>query len=488
MFNIVATPQQAGSANIYPGLPGSSHLQLPHSQPSTFPGGHAPQVGQAGQGGFPGVPSLGLASGGQHLPAVMQLPRYDGPQFLNFAEIEEYLEKPAWFPYPLDWMIPIGEVEQRPYIAKVYNAIVDTTSTFDQHPGYTALFRPGGRWSDPREIEAVSYLVISTAIKIHQRGVVGPVFKGRQPPHDGDKAFTFTQRIHFVVILLTNFKLYAHEFMMQRRLEDTIGRVWSVLSSDATFKSWWSRLSKEEKDKILLLDPYEGMTASHPDVQEYERLRVLSINMMMSASSAATGQQQVGYGYPGSATLQASVGLGHPALQQHHFPAGPIGSNQQTLQLRPGRSGKRRALGEGSPQSGSATKRQWNPMAVSTTALTGFDGLPRTLQSTPTAAELGFHNPLAQHVMDFDQFFPGVDQTDAGLDVLGLDFDPLGQRAGPSQPSLESAHGQRNASAQSVANAVSEGVEERGGGDGDAEGSDRRSEGEDDGSWMKFLV
>lgn len=77
-----------------------------------------------------------------------------------------------------------------------------------------------------------------------------------------DVAFNFHQRVHWTCFLLKHYKAYTDRFMSLVAPEAYAARIWSVLSRERSFRSWWQSLSDAEKAKRLYEAPYSGMTTA----------------------------------------------------------------------------------------------------------------------------------------------------------------------------------------------------------------------------------
>ncbi|KAF2124458.1 hypothetical protein P153DRAFT_361168 [Dothidotthia symphoricarpi CBS 119687] len=222
------------------------------------------------------LPKLG-SSPPQMLQQMGQLPRFGRPQFQNGKSVAAYLHQPIWFPSTGDYGVPQSVPALFSYVGTIYNALVDTSDVWDMvtNPDEAQRFRSGGEWSNPTDIEAISHLVVNSAINIHLRGVVGLAFN-RSPDlaqcHAFDVTFTFAQRVYFVALLLAKYKVFATQVMNQLCIDRYVARIWSVLGRNKTFQNWWNRLTNEEKHWFLKVSPYAAVPDKHPSDETLKQL------------------------------------------------------------------------------------------------------------------------------------------------------------------------------------------------------------------------
>ena len=171
--------------------------------------------------------------------------------------------------------IPKTYSERLLYVKLVYDALVDTSGVYDADlwPDDGPKFHAGaGMWSDTVALEAISHVVVSTAIKIHTRGVSCLHYARNANVTAAtlleDEYLTFTERMYFMAHLLRHFKFYADMVMRQNMVEHYLARIWSTLAAQPTFMAWWAGLSFEERLFVLYFKPYEIMAAQAPTEQQ----------------------------------------------------------------------------------------------------------------------------------------------------------------------------------------------------------------------------
>ncbi|KAF1916512.1 hypothetical protein BDU57DRAFT_234434 [Ampelomyces quisqualis] len=184
--------------------------------------------------------------------------------FGNVRAAHEYLRQPKLTPTMGNTGCPVTSGDAMYCVRKIYNALISVDAVWDKeiHSEDFIRFLDGGSWSDPKDLQAVTFHISGTLGGMHKGQQQGPPlqFPDLREPMPQDVAFTFHQRLHWTCFLLKHYKAHANRFMCLVAVEAHVARIWSVLSRERSFRGWWLALTNEEKAKHLYEDPYAGMT------------------------------------------------------------------------------------------------------------------------------------------------------------------------------------------------------------------------------------
>jgi hypothetical protein len=163
------------------------------------------------------------------------------PRFRNAAEVwSNHILIPGWKPLTGTHGIPMnadGEVDEPrliPYVRELFNAFKDVSNQYDgdEHAELLQRYRAGSTWTD-EDIEAVSHVLVNTAVHLHTTGAVSMVSKrvpGRAPaPNRPDAQITFAQRLFLLATLIRHYKFHAEKMMWFTLHEDQLIGIYTTL-------------------------------------------------------------------------------------------------------------------------------------------------------------------------------------------------------------------------------------------------------------------
>jgi hypothetical protein len=222
-------------------------------------------------------------------------------------------------------------------ISKLYNALVNLDEVWDKqsHPEDYERFLAGGGWSDPQDLHAVSLCIHNALMKLHTRGVQGPMLRlpgNFRQPAANDVDFTFGQRLYWTSFLLRRYKAHDNRFMCQNAVEAHVARIWSVLMLEPSFQKWWARLNAGQIINYLCKQPYFGVTSGnthfyHPTAEEVQNCRNAG-----STQVDATGIQQVQTQGPArSGSVSEKARSKRPGNEELGMEAGPPGKHLRAV-------------------------------------------------------------------------------------------------------------------------------------------------------------
>jgi hypothetical protein len=212
---------------------------------------------------------------------VAQLPKFATTNFKDLHEVDAWLKVPAWKPSMGEYGLPMNSSDVLKCVGKIYDALIDLGTVWDQasNPNVFDKFKPGGEWSNPKDLEASAFAILHSLVSLHKHGLTGLASRrlGTQPPNSFDRDFTFHQRLYWTALLVRHYKEYADKFMLQIMSDAVVGSIWMVLTRDAVFNNLWANQSNHAKGMLMYQLPYEGMTVNglpvaHPSPEEAQRL------------------------------------------------------------------------------------------------------------------------------------------------------------------------------------------------------------------------
>jgi len=210
-------------------------------------------------------------------------------------------------------------------IGKIYNALIDLEMVWDRNakPHNFAKFRPGGKWSNPKDLKAISFSILNKLIKFHRHGLARVAFRGTDVPQPApfDLNFTFLQRLQFVTFLLRRFKGHANQFMTQALNDVRVAMIWSVLMKEKAFKVYWEQLPDLQKDLWVWTFPYSDVTVNDEAISWEEAQRVVVGVLSQSHPVAPQSQQEAFAPAPTPARWSTAAGK-RPAVDDLETEAG----------------------------------------------------------------------------------------------------------------------------------------------------------------------
>ncbi|KAI8932391.1 hypothetical protein NX059_010578 [Plenodomus lindquistii] len=201
----------------------------------------------------------------------------NGLNFKNIDQVKEFLRRPIWLTVPALWGVPTNDMETAWYVRKIMTAISSLDDVWDAEgcPWSLEKFQPGGECTDPVQVEAIAWSVVSQAISLHQNGACGPSFTSAshfQLDGETDRNATFPQRMHMVAQLLATSKLAASEVMTRQYVDKYVALPFKHLSQFTQFNETWGRLTDDQRRQYREVIPYPPFSR-HPTPEEGTQLR-----------------------------------------------------------------------------------------------------------------------------------------------------------------------------------------------------------------------
>ncbi|KAL6161118.1 hypothetical protein ACJQWK_09090 [Exserohilum turcicum] len=194
---------------------------------------------------------------------------FGGFYFQNLTQANEYLGQTVWFPSMGSYGFPQTDAQYRFYLQKICLALSNTEKVWDEKtaPWQFEKFMPTGEWTGPVDIEAIAHNILYTAFKIHIGGVTS--FAQRLSVdymsfNSEDIDCTFTQRIHFLALLLGRSKAAAADIMAKNNTEKYVATPITALRTFTVFDEFWKTCSPVDKKLWLEAAPYAGSGVMHP--------------------------------------------------------------------------------------------------------------------------------------------------------------------------------------------------------------------------------
>ncbi|KAH8723797.1 hypothetical protein GQ44DRAFT_299027 [Phaeosphaeriaceae sp. PMI808] len=195
-------------------------------------------------------------------------------RFHDPDEARKYLEKVYWRPLSKTHGLPQTLEDRLVYVKKIHDALVDTAYVQDTEfwEAEAKKFLADGVWGrHPASFEAIAHKVVDICINIHEEGVHGILYRhypAMKNLWQGDRSFTFAQRIHFMAFLLRHFKFHADSVMKSVNTANILARIWTTLMEQGSFRDWWQGFSMAERNHHLYVVPYEGVPANQLTTEE----------------------------------------------------------------------------------------------------------------------------------------------------------------------------------------------------------------------------
>jgi hypothetical protein len=166
-------------------------------------------------------------------------PNVRQPRFRNALEAwDKHLLVPCWKPLAGTFGIPMTAERQvhepglLPYVVQLCNAFTDCSDPYDARPDMLSRFQPGCIYT-PDDIEAISHVLVASAVNLHTIGAVSISLKrlpGKIPtPDRNDARLTFAQRIFCLATLVKHYKEKAVPLMQLVLHEDFLVGIWDML-------------------------------------------------------------------------------------------------------------------------------------------------------------------------------------------------------------------------------------------------------------------
>jgi hypothetical protein len=106
---------------------------------------------------------------------VAQLPKFATTNFKDLHEVDAWLKVPAWKPAMGEYGLSMNSSDVLKCVGKIYDALIDLGTVWDQasNPNVFDKFKPGGEWSNPKDLEASAFAILHSLVSLHKHGLTG---------------------------------------------------------------------------------------------------------------------------------------------------------------------------------------------------------------------------------------------------------------------------------------------------------------------------
>lgn len=218
-------------------------------------------------------------------------------------------------------------------------------------------FQPGGKWIISKDFEAIAFVILEDRIKLHRSGFAKLASRhaNAEEPSSRDLHFTFHQCLYRVVALLERYKGMPNRFMQQAMNDILIARIWSVLMSEASFRTWWTALLDDQKtfcmyqmryamvqnNGVTLPDPTnqnpqaQSAAPAAPQAQSESSWAAPQPTLVATGKRLATDEPDIDAVGPSSKRHAGTLSLQELLAQFDNLPSIPFGSYDGTSDIAP---------------------------------------------------------------------------------------------------------------------------------------------------------
>jgi len=102
---------------------------------------------------------------------------FGGDYFPELRSVNTYLDEVVWIPTMGRLEIPTAAALILVHVKKMCWALSNTLDTWDEYDAALDFIKftlEGGKWMNPKYIEAVAHEVVAATMRVHSTGVQGP--------------------------------------------------------------------------------------------------------------------------------------------------------------------------------------------------------------------------------------------------------------------------------------------------------------------------